>query len=849
MPNATIQPAAFDIFASAPAVTIARPNRTSSGDCASCGRLDGCTTKKFPVYGEGRKGILLILEAPGPSDDENGTPLSGAPGLMLRKELRKHGIDPFLDCWTTFAVRCYSKAKPTGAQVATCRGFTAQDIERLKPKIIIPMGINAVTAVLDDRLRGRMTGTKPTAFIGCRIPDQEYRCWVCPTESPTYVSEMEGKQDIFDLWSKDVKGALSVGEWKEAPRDDIRLCYTVQEAVEAVRYVHRTAKASRGEIGFDYETTGIKPHRKGHKIICASMAYDGTAWAFPMFQDAGFREAWKALLTDPEVGKCAHNAQFEAQWTEWCLGYWPEGWTGDTCLDAHTIHNTKPTGLKFEVYTRLGIIGYDDAADAYIKSTEEGCNAFNRVEMCPQSDLLTYCARDSIYMMRVRELQRQDIREYKPQVKASRFFLDVSMELARCSRVGMRLDVGRMEPASRELEKKIAEAWAEAKACPEVVAMGQSFSLSSNQDLARLVYDVIGFKGNNGRSVDKNTLAEVDAPFVEPLLRARKYEKVLGTYFDQYRREVVDGVIRGSFSLNRVSSYRGSAGDPNLQNITKREKEIAEIVRSCFRPSPGNVLIEIDFGQLEAVIGAVFHQDPVMIKYLIDPSVNLHSDNAADIFMRDRATYDTPDADAKLERNAAKQYWFAESYGSNFEQTHITAWKNVGQGTKTHLASKGIKSMADFRLHCKKVDAKIWEERFGVYGAWKRSTFQEYKRIGYIELKTGFRCRGPLKYTEAINLHVQGSSAGLLFWTLLKTAPIVRGISGRSHIVANIHDALVIDAHPDEVDTIIRTVIDYGTNRVREAWPWITMPLRMEAEVSEIDGSWAKMKPYHLTEN
>jgi hypothetical protein len=41
-------------------------------------------------------------------------------------------------------------------------------------------------------------------------------------------------------------------------------------------------------------------------------------------------------------------------------------------------------------------------------------------------------------------------------------------------------------------------------------------------------------------------------------------------------------------------------------------------------------------------------------------------------------------------------------------------------------------------------------------------------------------------------------------------------------------------------------VLDYGTHKVREYWPWITMPLRMEAEVSEVDGSWAKMKEYHL---
>ena len=850
MSESLILPGSFDDLFGDMGITTTKIQAPKGQGCEACGRLEGCKSPKFPIYGHGAKGILIVSEVPGPQDDEDGIPLSGSAGSLLRKELKAHGIDLKRDCWTVFAVRCHGP-KPTGSQVSNCRGFTTRDIGQLEPKVIIPCGILATQAVLDDRTRGRMTGTKPTAFYGCRIPDQEYGAWVCPVEGLNFLIEKTpyGKprnEDSILLWQRDLKKALSLPEFPVKPKDDITLCYTAQEATKAVREAIQAAREEGEEIGWDLETTGIKPHAPGHKIVCASIAFKDRAYAFPMFEDAGFRASWKEMLVSEDVALVAHNAQFEATWTKQILGYWPEGWAADTCLDAHVINNTKPTSLKFEVYTRLGISGYDDSADQYLKADAEGCNAINKVEKCPLPDLLEYCAKDSLYMGRVRQLQIQDLKEYRPQIKASRFFLAVSLELAKCSMHGMRIDLDRMETASRALKVKIAEKWKEAYDCEEVQDMGPNFKLTSNQDLARLVYDVLKFKGTSGRSVDKNTLKEVDAPFVEHLLEARRYEKVDGTYFDQYRREQVDGVLRASFSLNKVTSYRGSAGDPNLQNVSKRDKEISEIIRSCFRPSPGNVLIEIDFGQLEAVIGAVFHQDPVMIRYLLDPSVNLHSDSSADLFIRPREFYNDPNATAKLERNAAKQLWFASSYGSNYIQTHVTAWKNVGKETKDHLATKGIKSMADFKEHVKKFDQILWEKRFPVYSEWKKTTYEDCKKNGFIYLKTGFRCHGPLKYTEAINLHVQGSASHLLFWTLLETNPIIRGMSGRSGTVATIHDSLVIDAHPDEVEAIVRLVLDYGTQKVREHWPWITMPLRMEPEISEVDGSWAKMKLYHL---
>lgn len=842
-----ILPGSFDDLFEDMGITTTKIQAPKGQGCEACGRLEGCKSPKFPIYGHGAKGILIVSEVPGPQDDEDGIPLSGSAGSLLRNELKAHGIDLKRDCWTVFAIRCHGP-KPTGSQVSNCRGFTTRDIGQLEPKVIIPCGILATQAVLDDRTRGRMTGTKPTAFYGCRIPDQEYGAWVCPVEGLNFLVEKTpyGKprnEDSILLWQRDIKRALSLPEFPVKPKDDITLCYTAQEATKAVREAIQAAREEGEEVGFDYETTGIKPHALGHKIVCASIAFKDRAYAFPMFEDAGFREAWKEMLVSEDVAILAHNAQFEATWTRQILGYWPEGWAADTCLDAHVINNTKPTSLKFEVYTRLGISGYDDSADQYLKADSEGCNAINKVEKCPLPDLLEYCAKDSLYMGRVRQLQIQDLKEYRPQIKAGRMFLKASLELARCSMHGMRIDMGLVDQAAKELAVQIDEAYARAYACEEVKAMGPNFKLTSNRDLAHLVYDKLGYKGTSGRSVDKDVLAEIGYEFAEHILEAKDLVKI-GEYLEQFGREAVDHCLHPSLPLNRVSSYRGSHADPNVGNIPKRNKRAAKIARTPFVPSPGNVIVEVDYSQLEGVIGAVYHEDPTMTKYLFDPTVNLHSDNACDMFLRERAFLDAGSPAAKQERNAAKGLWFAQSYGSNYKLTHVKAWKTVGDETKAHLSSKGIKTMVDFREHIKAFDGILWGKRFPVYAAWKQETYQKYKSTGYVYHKTGFRCHGPMRYTQAINLAVQGSAFYCLLWTLLQTGPLIRGLSGRSHILCHVHDAVVIDAHPSEVDEIIRLVREYGTQKVREEFGWINLPLNMEAEVSEVDGSWAVMKHY-----
>jgi hypothetical protein len=61
-------------------------------------------------------------------------------------------------------------------------------------------------------------------------------------------------------------------------------------------------------------------------------------------------------------------------------------------------------------------------------------------------------------------------------------------------------------------------------------------------------------------------------------------------------------------------------------------------------------------------------------------------------------------------------------------------------------------------------------------------------------------------------------------------------------VVGEVHDSLLIDADPSEVPALVEMVRRIAAEELPRIWPWIIVPLRVEAKSSEVDGSWAKMR-------
>jgi hypothetical protein len=68
----------------------------------------------------------------------------------------------------------------------------------------------------------------------------------------------------------------------------------------------------------------------------------------------------------------------------------------------------------------------------------------------------------------------------------------------------------------------------------------------------------------------------------------------------------------------------------------------------------------------------------------------------------------------------------------------------------------------------------------------------------------------------------------------------------QSKIVGQIHDAIVFDIYPPELQQVYYLAIEIGTKEILKKFPWIIVPLSMEAELCPVDRSWAEKSKWKL---
>ena len=355
----------------------------------------------------------------------------------------------------------------------------------------------------------------------------------------------------------------------------------------------------------------------------------------------------------------------------------------------------------------------------------------------------------------------------------------------------------------------------------------------------------------------QTALEQIDAPYAKGFLRLEKLRKLCSTYLLGIRREVEGEYLHAFFGLHLVRSYRGQSDSPNLQNIPIRDPVQGCVIRPAFIPRPGHVLVEIDYSSLEVMIACALSGDKRLTYDAIEG--DMHRDMAAECYLLDK------DEVSKSVRSAAKGgFVFAEFYGDWYKQVAVNLWNDVKRGGFTtkngtplydHLSGKGIVKrglcevgadsvLGTFEHHIRGVEHRFWNQRFRVYHAKRAAWIVQYNSQGYIDLVTGFRCMGPMTKNQVMNYHIQGPAFHCLLWSLITLMDEIRKRKMGAKVVAQIHDSIVADVPVTEVDDYLTLVQDITTKRLREHWGWITVPLCIEAEISEIN--WYEKKPVQL---
>ena len=551
-----------------------------------CGLQETCEGPMMEPGGMGRRGIMVIAEAPGREEDAAyareitlakeegrgplGTQLIGNAGKRLAKELMRYNIDLYEDCWLTNSCACRppKNRTPTSNEISACRPRVLKAIEELKPRFILVLGAVGLESLLAHRWYDGEGGLGGIGrWRGWQAPDQDLGAWVCPTFHPSYVLRCESGNDpqVPLYFSLDIERFAELVDhpkpWPEPPQEEQVKILTERRAA---RLLTDLLEGS-GAVTIDYETTGLKPNAPGHQIVCVGIGWgDDNAAAFQM------TPRLEPILADflaSKAKKIAQNLQFEERWSRVCLGTSVNGWCWDTMLAAHCLDNRGHiSGLKFQSYVQLGITDYSSEISPYLKASSS--LGMNRVLEAPREKLLRYCGMDALCTARIADIQSRRFEAGDAPWDGIQLLLEGAMILADDEENGVVVDRAYIRQQKTHFKKRIAAVLRRIEQSPEGQAWlekyGDKLKFSSTQQLAWVLFDYmklpIGKTTPGGKpSVDVEVLQELEnkAPLVADVLEMRKLEKISGTYLTGWEREIgPDGIMRPFYHLAAARTFR-----------------------------------------------------------------------------------------------------------------------------------------------------------------------------------------------------------------------------------------------------------------------------------------------------
>ncbi|MEW6770082.1 MAG: uracil-DNA glycosylase [Bacillota bacterium] len=111
--------------------------------CSAC-RLRGTCSAPVPGAGMALSPLLLVGEAPGATEDEQGLPFIGAAGRLLTELLEAAGCPRSL-VYISNVVKCRppGNRRPFEDEVAACSGWLLKELEVVGPRVIVALGATA----------------------------------------------------------------------------------------------------------------------------------------------------------------------------------------------------------------------------------------------------------------------------------------------------------------------------------------------------------------------------------------------------------------------------------------------------------------------------------------------------------------------------------------------------------------------------------------------------------------------------------------------------------------------------------------------------------------------------------
>jgi DNA polymerase-1 len=378
---------------------------------------------------------------------------------------------------------------------------------------------------------------------------------------------------------------------------------------------------------------------------------------------------------------------------------------------------------------------------------------------------------------------------------------------------GVKIDTYRMGEITARLADRIEELETRAHELA-----GEEFMLGSTQQVARILFEVLGLtagrKGKTGYSTDSRVLRSIrgDHEIVAVIEEWREYSKLLNTYLGPLPELISseDGRLHTTFNQAVASTGRLSTTNPNLQAIPIRT-ELGREIRSAFVTEPGHRLVSADYSQVELRILAHVSGEP-KLREAFAQGEDIHAATAAEVLGKERAEL------TKDERNVAKMVNFGIIYGisafglsENLEIPREQAQEYID----TYLARFPL--VQDF---IQRTIERCTEEGYAT------SLFGRRRPVP--ELKASNRQTRSLGERLAVNFVMQGTAADIIKKAMVAIHERLREEGRSARLVLQVHDELLVEAP----DVEISAVKDILREEMCRAYP-LDPPLAVDVGVGD----------------
>lgn len=569
-------------------------------------------------------------------------------------------------------------------------------------------------------------------------------------------------------------------------------------------------------ISFDTETTSTDPMQA--ELVGISLAIapgegyyiplrhrDTQASQLPVMQVV---EALRPALTASNIPKVGHNIKYDFMMlARYGLRATPLAF--DTMIAEWVVRpDSRNLGLKNLAWVRQ---------DIKMTNIEEligkGKNQISMADV-PVETAAAYAAADAEVVLRLIPELRAELEESQGLALFNDLEMPLVSVLADMEMAGVSLDTAFLAKMSADLQQRM-----EAIETQVYQAVGERFNINSTQQLSVALFDTLRItppdrtartaSGHYSTAAGILDLLRGAHPVVDWVLEYRELSKLKSTYLDALPLQVNPQTGRVHTSYNQTGSVTGriASSEPNLQNIPIRT-ETGRQVRQAFIAAPGNVLLSVDYSQVELRIVAHMADDAAMLA-AFRAGQDIHATTAA-------AVYGVPlDQVTKEQRRRAKGINFGLIYG---------------------MSAYGLTRATDLTLAESENFMQAYFKQFPGVKQYLDQIRHQAADKGYVETLMGRRRYFPglknqtnqtqrnREEREAINAPIQGTAADIMKLAMLHLPAALKKAGLKGLMLLQVHDELVLECPHTEIDETIAVVRSVMENAFE-----LKVPLSTEA--------------------